>query len=70
MDSTNNARKLHVRVSEDLHRRLRVRCAERGITIQACVVDLLEKEFREGNASVHLPRTKGSLDDDVRGKDV
>ena len=38
-------RKIHVRLSQDLHRRLRVCCAELDTTIQDYVVDLLEREL-------------------------
>ena len=38
-------RKIHVRLSPDLHRRLRVRCAELDTTIQDYVVGLLEREL-------------------------
>ena len=39
-------RKIHVRMSPDLHRRLRVHCAELDTTIQDYVVGLLEGELR------------------------
>ena len=38
-------RKIHVRMSPDLHRCLRVRCAELDTTIQDYVVGLLEREL-------------------------
>ncbi|MBM4320375.1 MAG: hypothetical protein FJ125_10540 [Deltaproteobacteria bacterium] len=44
-------RKIHVRLTDDLHRRLRVRCAELDRTIQDWVVELLERELgRTGEA--------------------
>jgi len=49
MNNSANERKLHVRISEDLHRRLRVHCAEQGITIQAYIVSLLENQLDERN---------------------
>lgn len=38
-------RTIHIRFGEDLHRRLRIRCAEFDTTIQDFVVELLEREF-------------------------
>ncbi len=38
-------RKMHVRVSADLHRLMRIRCAELDLTIQDFVVKLLEREL-------------------------
>ncbi|MBI2894943.1 MAG: toxin-antitoxin system HicB family antitoxin [Deltaproteobacteria bacterium] len=44
-------RKIHVRLTDDLHRRLRVRCAELDTSIQDWVVELLERELgRAANA--------------------
>lgn len=40
-----SARKIHVRVSADLHRQLRIRCAELDLTIQDFVVSVLEREL-------------------------
>jgi hypothetical protein len=42
-----DARKIHIRLLPDLHRRLRIRCAELDVTIQDFVVDLLERELGE-----------------------
>ncbi len=39
------ARKIHIRLTPQLHQRLRVRCAERDMTIQDFVVELLEREL-------------------------
>jgi hypothetical protein len=39
-------KKIHVRLGGDLHRRLRIRCAELELTIQDYVVRLLEGELR------------------------
>jgi hypothetical protein len=47
-------RKIHDRLSPDLHRRLRVRCAELDTPIQDYGVELLESELRgtaDGNRS-------------------
>ena len=38
-------RKIHVRLSPDMHQRLRVRCAELDTTIQDYVVTLLAREL-------------------------
>jgi hypothetical protein len=37
-------RRIHIHMDEDLHKRLRIRCAELDTTIQDCVVALLERE--------------------------
>lgn len=42
-----DARKIHIRLLPDLHRRLRIRCAELDVTIQDFVVGLLERELAE-----------------------
>lgn len=44
------ARKIDIRLLPDLHRRLRIRCAERDVTIQDFVVELLERELGRGEA--------------------
>jgi predicted DNA binding CopG/RHH family protein len=36
--------RIHVRVPEALHRRVKVRCAERGISLRDYVLQLLEKD--------------------------
>lgn len=38
-------KKIHIRLPEDLHRRLRVRCAELDTNMQEYVVQLLEREL-------------------------
>jgi len=43
-----DARKIHIRLLPDLHRRLRIRCAELDVTIQDFVVGLLERELGGG----------------------
>ena len=45
-----DARKIHIRLLPDLHRRLRIRCAELDVTIQDFVVGLLERELGGGEA--------------------
>jgi predicted HicB family RNase H-like nuclease len=47
MPERNVERKIHVRVGEELHRRLRIRCAELDTTIQDYVVELLDRELSE-----------------------
>lgn len=56
-------RKIHVRLSPDLHRRLRVCCAELDTTIQDYVVGLLERELggaghgnRRDRSARHRPK--------------
>ena len=36
-------RKIHIRLSQDMHRRLRIRCAELDVTIQDYVVRMLNQ---------------------------
>jgi len=36
-------RKIHIRLTQDMHRRLRIRCAELDVTIQDYVVRMLER---------------------------
>jgi len=45
MPERNAERKVHIRMGEDLHRRLRIRCAELDTTIQDYVVELLDREL-------------------------
>jgi hypothetical protein len=47
MPERNAERKIHIRMGEDLHKRLRIRCAELDTTIQDYVVDLLDRELSE-----------------------
>jgi hypothetical protein len=48
MPERNAERKIHIRVGEDLHKRLRIRCAELDTTIQDYVVELLGRELSTG----------------------
>ena len=48
MPEQNAERKIHIRMKEDLHRRLRIRCAELDTTIQDFVVELLDRELSTG----------------------
>jgi hypothetical protein len=50
MPDRNSERELRVRFSEDLHRRLGIRCAEFDATIQDLVVDLLERNLSSGSS--------------------
>jgi len=45
MPERNAERKIHIRMGEDLHKRLRIRCAELDTTIQDYVVELLDREL-------------------------
>jgi hypothetical protein len=45
MPEQKTERKIHVRFSEDLHRRLRIRCAELDTSIQDFVVVMLQREL-------------------------
>ena len=48
MPEQNAERKIHIRMQEDLHQRLRIRCAELDTTIQDFVVELLDRELSAG----------------------
>lgn len=57
-------RTIHVRFADDLHRRIRIRCAELDTTIQDFVVELLERELStkpsgEGRRSRDAAPTRG-----------
>ena len=64
-------RKIHIRVEGELHRLLRIRCAELDLTIQDYVVHLLEENLRgrsktrgrAGGAGTH-----GRVDDKGKGR--
>ena len=56
MPERNAERKIHIRMGEDLHERLRIRCAELDETIQDYVVELLGRELSTGKRP---PRTAG-----------
>ena len=47
MPERNTERKIHIRMGEDLHKRLRIRCAELDTTIQDYVVELLGRELSD-----------------------
>lgn len=47
MPEQSTERKIHIRVEEGLHRRLRIRCAELDTTIQDFVVKLLDRELTD-----------------------
>ena len=51
MPEQSTERKIHVRVEEGLHRRLRIRCAELDTTIQDFVVKLLDRELVDGGGA-------------------
>ena len=57
MPEQSTERKIHIRVEEGLHRRLRIRCAELDTTIQDFVVKLLDRELvDDGAANCNLTR--------------
>lgn len=58
MPERNAERKIHIRMGEDLHKRLRIRCAELDTTIQDYVVELLESELSTDRRS---RRATGSI---------
>lgn len=47
MPEQSTERKIHIRVEEGLHRRLRIRCAELDTTIQGFVVKFLDRELSD-----------------------
>ena len=51
MSEQSTERKIHIRVEECLHRRLRIRCAELDTTIQDFVVKLLDRELVDDGAA-------------------
>lgn len=51
MPEPSTERKIHIRVEEGLHRRLRIRCAELDTTIQDFVVKLLDRELADDGAT-------------------
>jgi len=36
-------KKLHLRLDEDLHKKIKMKCAEEGISIQQFILDLVQK---------------------------
>jgi hypothetical protein len=57
MPEQNAERKIHIRIEEDLHRQLRIRCAEVDTTIQDFLVALLGRELsgRSGSPRAAAP---------------
>lgn len=51
MPEQSTERKIHTRVEEGLHRRLRIRCAELDTTIQGFVVKLVDCELVDDGAA-------------------
>jgi plasmid stability protein len=51
-------RKIHVRLPDDLHRRLRVRCAELDTNMQEFVVELLERELTDAAVGRLIDRSR------------
>ena len=56
------ARKIHVRLTLDMHRRLRIRCAELDVTIQDYVVRLLAQtlgaETEDNHETIPMARKR------------
>lgn len=48
MEEPDSDRKIHIRVPEDLHKRLRIKCAELDTTIQAYVTEMLRRDLVAG----------------------
>ena len=59
MPEQSTERKIHIRVEESLHHRLRIRCAELDTTIQDFVLKLLARELSRDEPSQiddrHIP---------------
>ena len=55
-------RKIHIRLTQDMHRRLRIRCAELDVTIQDYVVRTLDQalacEVADDNIGRSAPRER------------
>ena len=55
-------RKIHIRLTQDMHRRLRIRCAELDVTIQDYVVRTLDqalsREVVDDNKGRSAPRER------------
>jgi len=47
MEISNILKTLIIRVEEDLHKKIKVHCANKGITIQECIEKLIKESFRE-----------------------
>jgi predicted DNA binding CopG/RHH family protein len=39
-------KKIHIRVDDDLHKRLRMKVADEGVTIQTYLTNLIERDLR------------------------
>ena len=50
-DAENNERMIHVRLSTDTHRRVRIQAAEKDVTIQDWVRDVIERELNRAETS-------------------
>lgn len=48
-------KKIHIRLDDDLHRRVRTYVAQKGTTIQNFIVELLEKALAGGEKSADKP---------------
>jgi predicted HicB family RNase H-like nuclease len=52
-------RMIHIRLSEALHKRLRIRVAELDTTIQDWVAETIEKELNRHEENTETPGRKG-----------
>lgn len=43
-----SGRMIHIRVSEDMHKKLRIRAAEKDTSMQKLVTEILEKDLSRG----------------------
>lgn len=50
-DVERNERMIHVRLSADLHRRVRIQAAEKDVTIQDWVRGIIERELERAETS-------------------
>lgn len=70
MKKGSHQKKIHVNLSETLHKRLRIKCACEDISIQECVEGLIREDLAEYSALGYLPsvQTKGKDKSKTRGK--
>lgn len=47
MEQVEKIRMLHIRLPEEMHRKIRFICADRDIAIQTYVIELIKKDFKE-----------------------
>ncbi len=69
MPERTETRKIHIRLMPDLHRRLRIRCAELDTTIQNFVVDLLDRDLGEAGRAQQVEDGAGRSGRSEGGRD-